>query len=198
MYQWLLHHGCRAGSEAAARVLLAAGAEVNCQDDEGVTPLMLACRRNEWQLVSLLLERGGDPALRDAGGCTALMHAANHHGPSSDGAEARQVLIKRGGQAVVNARSNGGMSSLMLACRAKNAPLVLELLEGGADPCLRDASGCTALMYATARSHSRGDMAVLRALVHGGGAIDARSEEGRTALWLACRQGDTEKARVSE
>lgn len=197
MYKWLLHHACRAGSEAAASVLLAAGAEVNCQDDEGVTPLMLACGRNEWQLVSLLLERGGDPALRDAGGCTALMYAANH-GPSSDGAEARQVMMKRGGQPVINARNNEGMSSSMLACRAKNGPLVLELLEGGADPCLRDARGCTALMYATARSHSRGDMAVLRALVHGGRAIDARNEEGRTALWLACRQGDTEKARVSE
>ena len=69
-HAWLQHHCCMAGSalhrategghEATVGTLLAAGARVNEVDDNGVTPLMLACmRRGNLGLIQKLLMTPG-------------------------------------------------------------------------------------------------------------------------------------------
>ncbi|MBZ4395309.1 ankyrin repeat domain-containing protein [Myxococcus sp. AS-1-15] len=57
---------------------LAAGADPNPFDDEGLTPLMVAAREGHSELVALLLEAGGDPILTNALGETALVLAATY------------------------------------------------------------------------------------------------------------------------
>ncbi|WP_141331087.1 ankyrin repeat domain-containing protein [Myxococcus sp. AB025B] len=57
---------------------LAAGADPNPFDDEGLTPLMVAAREGRAELVALLLEAGGDPILTNALGETALVLAATY------------------------------------------------------------------------------------------------------------------------
>ena len=47
------------------------GAGVNNQDDRGYTPLMLAARMGRTDSVTLLLENGADPGIRDNLGKTA-------------------------------------------------------------------------------------------------------------------------------
>lgn len=43
-----------------AKLLIDAGADINIQDDEGLTPLHLACRSNNYELVKLLIDKGAN------------------------------------------------------------------------------------------------------------------------------------------
>src|SRR5207344_1899370 len=61
-----------AGSVEVARALLDAGAEVNVQDGDGVTPLMRAARRGKPELVQLLLDSGASAATRSGSGHSAM------------------------------------------------------------------------------------------------------------------------------
>ena len=54
----LLHVACARGAEAAARVLLDAGAAPRARDAGGVTPLHRAACEGHQNCVTLLLERG--------------------------------------------------------------------------------------------------------------------------------------------
>ncbi len=57
----------RVGDLASAKLLLAAGAKVNDADAWGVTPVVLAAHSGFNQIVDLLLEKGADPNLAEAG-----------------------------------------------------------------------------------------------------------------------------------
>jgi hypothetical protein len=53
-------------------LLIAAGAEVNVANYEGVTPLMVAAAQNNPKIIELLLSHGADPHLKNNKGITAL------------------------------------------------------------------------------------------------------------------------------
>ncbi|KAH6986532.1 ankyrin repeat-containing domain protein [Ilyonectria sp. MPI-CAGE-AT-0026] len=61
-------------------------AEIDSRDGQELTPLMVAASRGHEALVSLLLERGADPNLRDDSDFTPLLHAAldGHAGRGAD------------------------------------------------------------------------------------------------------------------
>jgi len=63
--------------------LLDAGASVNAQNEQGVTALIYAVSNGKQGAVRLLLERGADPNMRDAGGDTALAIARRQAGDRS-------------------------------------------------------------------------------------------------------------------
>lgn len=76
-----LHYACYFGHEAAARVLLEAGADAEAVADNGTSlrPIHSATASKKSALVRLLLEHGVDPNTAQAGGYTALHSAAQHH-----------------------------------------------------------------------------------------------------------------------
>jgi hypothetical protein len=55
-----------------AELLLAAGADPNPQDSDGVSALMEAVATDHSELIGTLLSYGADPALKDARGRTAM------------------------------------------------------------------------------------------------------------------------------
>jgi hypothetical protein len=60
---------------ARVRSLLAGGADLTSLDEEGKTPLMLAAKAGDPEIVGLLLEAGADPTPKDKLGYTAEMIA---------------------------------------------------------------------------------------------------------------------------
>ncbi|XP_061073782.1 ankyrin repeat domain-containing protein 63 [Conger conger] len=58
------------------RLLLEKGADVNCQDEHGRTPLSLACELGHLDSVKLLVQFNADPEISDVWGNNALMYAA--------------------------------------------------------------------------------------------------------------------------
>ncbi len=75
-----LHAACAGQHLAIARMLLAAGAEVNAAQQSGFTPLHAAAQNGQADLVELLLAAGADPALTTAEGHAPadLARAAGH------------------------------------------------------------------------------------------------------------------------
>lgn len=72
----LLHHMAAQGEFAKARLLVDHGADIDAIDDEyRSTPLGLAARRGQRDVVAWLLERGADPTLAGAPWATPLAWA---------------------------------------------------------------------------------------------------------------------------
>lgn len=70
---------CAAQSGFTSIVLmLSEFVSVNDQDEDGMTPLMCACINNHMSTVSVLLQLGADPFLRDKAGNTAVVFALRH------------------------------------------------------------------------------------------------------------------------
>jgi ankyrin repeat protein len=67
-----LHAALAGPAPDIARSLIAAGADVNAQQQDGVTPLHEAAANGQLELVQLLLERGADVSAQDGKGRSAV------------------------------------------------------------------------------------------------------------------------------
>jgi ankyrin repeat protein len=76
-------------------------------------------------------------------------------------------------------RGPNGSTPLMNATLYGDISLMRTLLDGGADPNVRNDAGATALMWATA------DIDKTRLLLDRGAKVDLTSDDGRTALFIA-------------
>jgi ankyrin repeat protein len=68
----------RANDVNSARILLAAGADVNQVTNYGWSPLLVATQNRYYQLASFLLDRGADPNLANKGAWTPLYIAVDN------------------------------------------------------------------------------------------------------------------------
>ena len=57
-----------------AKSLINGGANINLQDRDGNSALMIACRGGNMVIVKLLIEKGANINLQDSDGNSALMH----------------------------------------------------------------------------------------------------------------------------
>jgi ankyrin repeat protein len=76
-------------------------------------------------------------------------------------------------------RGPGGSTPLMYAVLYSDAAAVRALLDGGADPNVRNDAGAVALMWAA------NDVEKTRLLLDRGAKVEAKSDDGRTALLIA-------------
>ncbi|SRR5712692_5510784 len=119
-----LHHLAIENALSAVRTLAAAGADVNCQDSSGGTPLMAAAQLYLVDMVALLLELGADPRAKNEDSDTAL------HFASRRGAERIVDLLIQAG-ADIHARNDLGESILDLALPRKRSEIVRILSRHG-------------------------------------------------------------------
>ena len=155
-----LHHACSLGYREKVRKLLASGANVNCRNDLGDTPLNFAVQNGHKEVVSLLMGVPGlDIEIKGFQNKVPL-HYACYNGK----VDIARMLLTCG--ANVNSRERSGKTPLMLAFEAEgnedlttgNEDVIFLLLEHPAiDVNARDSKGMSALhcaMEAVREHHS--------------------------------------------
>ena len=125
------------------RCLIENGADVNGVNKVKHTPLMIAAIRGHINALTLLIKHGADVDLQDSDGYKALHFAVYGSDISS---EIFSCLIGIG--ADVNARTNNGVTPLMIAAEEGHINAVTSLVKCGANVHLQDKDGQTALHHA--------------------------------------------------
>lgn len=97
------------------QALIQAGACVNAQDSEGITPLEIAAYSGHLNATQVLVEAGANVTIKNNHGVTALGQAA-----ASGNLEIALLLINAGSDA--NAPSNAGFTPLHMAKRFLTGP----------------------------------------------------------------------------
>jgi len=162
----------REGDLDSARILAAAGADLNQATQYGWTPLLTATQNRHYALATFLLERGADPNLANKGGWTPLYLATDNRNIEGGDYPVRAgdldhldfitTLLARG--ANVNARAKDstetrtiftmqwlyedGATPFLRAAQSGDIELMKLLLARGADPRIATANNVTALAAA--------------------------------------------------
>ena len=176
--QSLLHLAAKKGQVEHLRRLLDCGEHVDSQSPDlcefRETPLMLAARFNEEDVVEFLAERGASLDMQDAEGNTALHHAA-------EGGKIRNTLrlIELG--ASVSKVNYDQASALYLAAENGHTEAVRLLLEHGAVAKAPNYFGMTSLMLAAQKGH----LQIIELLLKNGGNLSKGDEDGRLPLHYA-------------
>jgi ankyrin repeat protein len=190
-----LQFAAQQGDIESAKILLAAGANVNDADPEdGMTALLTAIGSNQTQVASLLVESGADVNVANKQGVSALHFAAGRRNMN----ELTKTLLAKGANPDVRQkREPEGATPFYLAANAGNVAAMRLLVTAGADPKIHTRDNTTAIMVASGvgRYESRGadaEKAGLEAIKYAvelGLDVNAKGENDWTALHGAAYTG---------
>lgn len=143
-----LHQAVYNGQSEIVRTLLAASGEMlNAPNDNGETPLMIACMKANLMTATLLIEAGADVDKALLNG-TAPLHFAAQSGNKFIG----RALLEA--KASINVQNENGETPLIMAAQTGNNEFVSLLCEYHADVNLADNLQHTALHYASERGYN--------------------------------------------
>jgi ankyrin repeat protein len=168
------------------RTLLAARADVNAAQADGMTALHWAAYRDDVDLAKMLVRAGANVKAANRYGVTPLSLAC-----TNGNAAMVEMLLKAG--ADPNAPLPGGETPLMTASRTGSLAVVKTLIAHRASVDSKDERrGQTALMWAAAE----GNADVVQALIDADADIRARVPSGFTPFLFAVREGRLDVVRV--
>ena len=139
----------------------------------------------DYPAVSVLLEAGVDPAIRNDMNETALIVASK-----KGRALVAELLLQH--KADVDATDSSGKTALMHSLSTDNNSLIFSLIDAGAEVNMRDHEGRTALIYAVTNNK----LSVITALRKKGALVNGADFEGLTALHYAVKNSNTPIVRV--
>lgn len=172
--------------------LVAAKANVNAQDSDGNTALMLASGNGHTEVVRALLAAKADVNAKSPDDSSTALYMAATNGHTA----AVQALL--GAEADVDAKTTGtGATALIQAAGFGRTAVVQALLAAEAEVNAKkkfNIQGFTALMYAAFLGH----VEVVQLLLDAKADVSAKDQTGRTALLLAKQNGHEEAARLLE
>lgn len=144
--QTVLHMAVRKGADDVVATLLAAGAPVDAEDKDGVTPLLAAINGARLDIARALLAAKADPRRRTRRGDTAMTLIAR----SADASFVPLLELLRAAQVPIDHATPEGVTALMVAAGAGNRAWIDVLLARGAAPAARTTDGAVALDFALA------------------------------------------------
>lgn len=121
----ILHYAVFVRHLPSTQVLVAAGAPVNCTNNEGSTPLILAAKVGSKELMKVLLDEGADIEKRNNEGFGPVEMAVEKGNVGSV-----ELLMERGAS-LTPPKGSEGPSALHIACKDGNADVVRFLLSKG-------------------------------------------------------------------
>jgi ankyrin repeat protein len=146
----------RQGSLESARLLVAAGANVNDVSPAGTSALVIASHSGHGNLAAFLLEKGADPNTSEAGytalhaavlrGDVALVKSLVAHGANPNAVLMEATPARRASQDWAMNLTWIGASPLWMAARFANAEIMRVLADSGADRRFVMPNGTTVLM----------------------------------------------------
>ena len=154
----------------------------------GLTPFLAACASGDIEIVKLLLAHGANPKLATADGQGPIILAVGSRtgGTANPGAASASGVAFENGQGITTTRAGGA------APEDRTVTLIKLLAESGADVklvakrhFLQRTRGGSALHYAV----RGGSKAVIAALLDLGADVNAKDEDGLTALDYAMGRG---------
>ncbi|MDA1372312.1 MAG: ankyrin repeat domain-containing protein [Proteobacteria bacterium] len=202
----------RNGDIETARVLLAAGADVQDRDASGASALLLAAHSGHGQLAEFLLANGADPNAAEAG------YTALHAAVLRSQVNLVKALLAKGADlnALIEHGTPGrrfsadysiryqliGTNALWLAAKYGEVEILKTLIEAGADPFFETDRGVTTLQVAMGNSGSsldhrrdrignaapdldaeeRATLELARTLIDLGVDVNAADDRGQTAM----------------
>ncbi len=170
----------RSGDLESARLLIAAGADVNDTAADGNTALIIAAHSGSGSVAALLLEQGADPnaaplgyaalhaavlrgtlqdrrrASEDPGAGVPLVRALLEHGANPDARLAKGTPVRRWSHDFALMERWVGATPYWLAAKFLETEMMRVLVAGGADPRRASRDGTTPLMAAAGLGYSRG------------------------------------------
>ncbi len=170
------------GDREMLKEIMAHGAQLDQGDNEGLTPLVWACRKGDLEAVRALL--GAADQGKAASSPETVLAAASY---GHDGV--LEYLLSLG--APVDARSPQEETPLILAARFGHEKTVRLLLSKGAGKNALDKNGASALTWAA----RLGRVGIVKALLEQNVAVDPIDKTEQTPLSHAVRLGHTEVVR---
>ena len=170
----LIQHSLAYENQDHVKFLLEKGADINAQDNEGVTTLMFAVQTDKTKIIDICLSEKADINIKDNEGKTALFHTISSFGILENvkamtenmfGDYAKTDYIKNymnqkkmeetdtairlikllvSNGADINAQDNKGNTLLMYAIALRNEPLINEILKLNPDVNIKNKEGKTA------------------------------------------------------
>jgi ankyrin repeat protein len=184
-WETALHCAARGGNKEVVVFLLKKGVQTSSGNENGATPLMVACLGGHLEVTQILFDATEGQGLeeRDSNGETVLSYAA-----SGGNIEVVAYLLSKGAQA--SSRDDDGKTPFMWACKVGEVEAAQMLFDATQGQGLEDQDndGCTALHHAASEGHKE----VVAFLLSKGVDTNSRSEGGFTPLLCACEAGDLE------
>ena len=197
-WEWDLQTNDVTWSDELLQLLLSNRAQVNMQDNEGKTALMMLnvdAYNQKTENIIHLLKRHANVNMQDNKGRTAVMKYC--------GVDSGIVQLLLNSDTCVDLQDNEGRTALMIACETGSLLTVQELLMSdfmiNADVNLQDYKGKTALMKTCelldrclpGESEFKNVTAssIAKLLLDNGAQVHLQDSEGVTALMIACQKG---------
>ena len=177
-----LFKATQSGDVEKVREILECGkCNVNCTNSAGWTPLHWACQKGHVDVVRVLVsEFKADMTIQTSTGATPLIYAVIHRR-----ANVVHALLSDY-QCPIDAKGRDGYTALHCSCREDHVDIVKILVKHKANLNARTDSGATPLTLAARNKHDN----VVHALLSDSQClVDAKGQDGYTALQYSCRHG---------